>query len=160
MTPQSDITEDDLKWLDSASQFLDNRFRIPGTEIRFGFDFLVGLIPGVGDVVSFGLSGLLLTAMARKGASGIVMLKMLGNILLDTLVGTVPVLGDIFDLSYRANRRNLALLREHYRHDEHQGSAWPVIVVLLLVLFAMFLAVSYAVWKILTWSVDLLFSSI
>ena len=76
---------EDLKWLDNVSDFLDSRYRIPGTNIRFGADFLVGLIPVAGDVITFGLSGLLVIVMVRKGASGMVVIKMMGNILLDVL---------------------------------------------------------------------------
>ena len=78
-------TAPELKWLDTATQFLDNRFRIPGTDIRFGLDFLIGLIPGIGDLASLSLSGLLVTVMARKGASGMVIVKMLWNILIDAV---------------------------------------------------------------------------
>lgn len=150
----------ELQWLDGATQFLDNRFRIPGTDIRFGLDFLIGLMPGLGDVFSFGLSSLLVIIMARKGASGMVVVKMLRNIILDTLVGTIPILGDIFDLSYRANRRNMHLLQEHYQEGEHQGSAWPVIFGLVIVLIGSFVLVLYGVWQVLSWSMDLLFNSI
>ena len=95
-----------LKYLDTASDLLDSRFRIPGTDIRFGVDFLIGLVPVAGDVITFGFAGLLVIAMARHGASGMVVVKMLWNILLDATVGSIPVLGDLFDLKYKANRRN------------------------------------------------------
>ena len=117
-----------LKHLDRAADLLDSRFRIPGTDIRFGVDFLIGLVPYAGDLISFGLSGLLVIAMARHRASGVVVLKMLWNVLLDTVVGSIPILGDLFDLQYKANRRNYILLSEHYREGEHQGSAWPVVL--------------------------------
>lgn len=132
----SDLPE--LQYLDSASVLLDSRFRIPGTDIRFGFDFLIGLVPFVGDLVTFGFSGLMVVAMARHGASGMVVVKMLWNILLDATVGSVPVVGDLFDLQYKANRRNYRLLAEHYREGAHRGSAWPVIIGILVVLLGMF----------------------
>ena len=113
-----------LKYLDTASDLLDSRFRIPGTDIRFGVDFLIGLVPVAGDVITFGFAGLLVIAMARHGASGMVVVKMLWNILLDATVGSIPVLGDLFDLKYKANRRNYQLLTEHYQEGEHQGSDW------------------------------------
>ncbi|MEZ4987537.1 MAG: DUF4112 domain-containing protein [Saprospiraceae bacterium] len=155
-TPPQEEPSDNLKWLETATRFLDNQFRIPGTDIRFGFDFLVGLIPGVGDIVSMGISGLLVTTMVRKGASGMVVVKMIGNIVLDALAGTIPFLGDIFDLTFRANRRNLNLLKEHYKEGEHQGSAWPVVLLLLLVFMAIFVGVIYLVWQILRWYYDVL----
>lgn len=146
----------ELKWLDNATQLLDNRFRIPGTDIRFGFDFLIGLMPGIGDIASLSISGLLVTVMARKGASGMVIIKMLWNILIDAIVGTVPVLGDIFDLAYRANRRNLELLQEHYVEGEHDGSAWPVVIFILLIIVGLIIAATYAVWWVLAESYAIL----
>lgn len=146
------MTEDEkpeLKWLDTATKLLDNRFRIPGTEIRFGFDFLIGLIPGVGDIATLGISGILVSVMARKGASGMVIVKMLWNIMIDAVIGAIPILGDLFDLSYRANRRNLHLLKEHYQEGEHQGSAWPVVIVVIILVFAIIFAVTYLIWWLL-----------
>jgi hypothetical protein len=138
----------ELKWLDTATDLLDNRFRIPGTDIRFGADFLIGLIPYAGDVITFGISGLLVIVMARKGASGMVLGKMLGNIWIDGMVGTIPLLGDIFDLRYRANRRNLHLLREHYEEGQHRGSLWWIIIGILLVLLLMIGLSIFIIWKI------------
>ena len=146
----------ELKWLDTATRLLDNRFRIPGTDIRFGLDFLIGLMPGIGDIASLSISGLLVTVMARKGASGMVILKMLWNILIDAIVGTVPILADIFDLAYRANRRNLELLQEHYVEGEHDGSAWPVVIFILLIVLGLIVAATYAVWWVLAESYAIL----
>lgn len=146
----------ELKWLDTATQLLDNRFRIPGTDIRFGLDFLIGLVPGIGDIASLSISGLLVSVMARKGASGMVIVKMLWNILVDAIVGTIPVLGDIFDLAYRANRRNLHLLQEHYTEGEHEGSAWPVVIIILVIVITLIIAATYAVWWVLAQSYSIL----
>jgi hypothetical protein len=140
-----------LKYLDGVSDLLDSRFRIPGTNIRFGFDFLIGLVPYAGDVVTFGFSGLLVIAMARHGASGMVVAKMLWNILLDTVVGTIPILGDIFDLQYKANRRNYLLLKEHYQEGKHGGSVWPVVLTVVFVLLLMLAFTVLVAWKILYW---------
>ena len=139
----------ELKWLDTTTKLLDNQFRIPGTEVRFGFDFIIGLIPGVGDVVSLGISGVLVSVMARKGASGMVIVKMLWNILLDAVIGSIPFIGDLFDLSYRANRRNLALLQEHYEKGEHQGSATLVVILVLLFVVGIIIAAIYLIGWIL-----------
>jgi hypothetical protein len=139
----------ELKWLDTTTKLLDNQFRIPGTEVRFGFDFIIGLIPGVGDVVSLGISGVLVSVMARKGASGMVIVKMLWNILLDAVIGSIPVIGDLFDLSYRANRRNLALLKEHYQEGEHQGSATFVVILVLLFVIGIIISAIYLIGWIL-----------
>ena len=151
-------TPKELQWLDTATRLLDNSFRIPGTEIRFGFDFLIGLIPGFGDIVSLGMSGLLVGTMVRKGASGMVVVKMMGNIFLDAIVGAVPLVGDIFDLAFRANRRNLHLLQAHYTTGEHQGSAWPVVILIVLVLSGLIIVTTYLIWQIVSWCFGLLFA--
>lgn len=139
----------ELTWIDTAAAILDNRFRIPGTNIRFGIDFLIGLIPYVGDVLSFAISGLLVIVMARRGASGMALVKMVGNIWIDGALGAIPLLGDLFDLRYRANLRNLRLLKEHYTEGKHRGSAWPVVILLLLVLFALIGLSVWVVWSVL-----------
>jgi hypothetical protein len=141
----------EFKYLDSLSELLDNRFRIPGTDIRFGLDFLIGLIPYAGDVVTFVFSGILVTAMARHGVSGMVVLKMLWNILLDTVIGAIPLLGDIFDLKFKANRRNYRLLQEHYQEGKHSGSILPIVLSVILVLLTMLAFVIFASLKLLQW---------
>ena len=144
--------------IERLADFLDTRYRIPGTNIRFGADFIIGLVPYAGDVVTFGISSVLVLAMARQGVSGIVLAKMIGNILLDASVGTIPILGDLFDLGYKANRRNLKLLQEHYEEGKHEGSAWWVVALVLLILLALIgLSVWVVVW-ILGAASDLLFS--
>ena len=141
-----------IKWLDNVSSFLDNKFRIPGTNTRFGLDFLVGLIPGAGDMISFGVSSVLVMTMVKYGASGRVVIQMLWNIFLDTIVGAIPFLGDIFDLYYKANRRNFELLRSHYEEGSHQGSGWGIIIMVLIFLIGMFAILIWLVAKVLAWS--------
>ena len=131
----------ELAWVDGASRLLDTKFRIPGTDIRFGADFLLGLVPGVGDVISFGFSGVLVATMAKHGASPMLVVRMMINVLLDLVVGAVPVLGNIFDLVYKANYRNVQLMQEYYEEGRHRGSVWPVVagVVITVVLVLVFL---------------------
>ena len=94
----------------SIARLLDTAFRVPGTNIRFGLDGILGLIPGVGDVTGAALSGYVILTAARAGAPNTLLARMLVNVGLDALVGAVPVLGDIFDVAFRANVRNSALL--------------------------------------------------
>jgi hypothetical protein len=89
---------------------LDNRFTIPGLGIRFGYDAILGLIPGVGDVISGVIASYGLVAGVRLGAPAPVLLRMLGNVALDTIIGAIPILGDIFDIGWKGNLRNLTLL--------------------------------------------------
>lgn len=147
----------ELKGLDTFSKLLDSTFRIPFTDIRFGVDFLVGLFPYGGDLLSFLFSGGLVLTMARHGASGMVLIKMLWNIFLDAVVGSVPILGDIFDLFYKANRRNYNLLIEHYGEGEHQGSGWIVIISVLLTLILLFVLLIWLLIKVASFGWGILF---
>ncbi len=144
-------TQKSLVWLDRSAEVLDNKFRIPGTKIRFGIDALIGLFPYAGDVITFLISGFLVLVMARYGISGKLVLKMLGNIWVDGMFGTVPFLGDIFDLRYRANLKNVNLVKEYVAEGKHGGSAWGVIL-LILFLIALMIGLSiFAIWKISQW---------
>jgi len=137
-----------LTLLNSLTEILDNRFRIPGTDIRFGLDFLIGLVPYAGDIISFLLSGGLVLAMVRHGASGMVVAKMLGNIVLDTTVGSIPIIGDLFDLQYKSNRRNYLLLQEHYKEGKHEGNIWPILIFVFLILIGLFILMLWIIYKI------------
>ncbi|MFN7116625.1 MAG: DUF4112 domain-containing protein [Saprospiraceae bacterium] len=151
--------EKTLLLLDKTAEILDNRFRIPILNVRFGIDSLIGLVPYVGDMAGFAVSGLLLIVMARNGASGMVALKMVGNILLDSAVGIIPILGDLFDFRYKANTRNVRLLQEHYREGRHQGSAWWVLLVVFLALVGALFFMVFVVWKIAGWLFAALFGT-
>lgn len=151
-TTTENTTPPKIKWLDTVSSFLDNQFRIPGTETRFGLDFILGLIPGAGDIASFGISSVLVLTMVRYGASGRVILQMLWNIILDTTVGAIPILGDIFDLYYKSNRRNFELLKKHYGDGAYQGNGVWIVIMVLIVLVVLFIGVIFLVGKIVAWS--------
>jgi hypothetical protein len=96
-----------LRWL---STLLDSAVRVPGTRFRFGIDPLLGLIPGAGDAVSTLCSLYILYEAARLGRPRTVLARMTANIALDTLVGAIPILGDLFDFAFKANQRNLRLI--------------------------------------------------
>ena len=99
--------------LDRLSRLLDIAFVIPGTQVRFGVDAVLGLIPVVGDWAGVALSSLIVIEAARIGVPGLVLARMIGNVVIEGVVGSVPVAGDAFDVFWRANRRNVTLLREH-----------------------------------------------
>lgn len=124
-----------LRNLELLAKLMDSQFKVPGTSIRFGLDAIVGLIPGGGDFASFLVSAYMLSVLAKNGASGFVLSRMVFNIVLDGMVGSVPILGDIFDVAFKANQRNMQLMNEHYVEGRHKGGAWKLIVPLLLVLF-------------------------
>jgi len=100
-----------IKRIDALARLLDSRFSFFG--FRFGLDGLIGLIPGIGDAATAVLSLYLIIEAARAGASLSLIGRMIVNVLIDMLLGVVPVLGDIFDFAYRANAMNAKLLHEH-----------------------------------------------
>lgn len=103
-----------LRRLDRLSWLLDVAFVIPGTNIRFGIDAIVGLIPGIGDGLGGLLSCIILVEAARLGAPLRLLARMAFNVAVEVGVGTVPIAGDLFDVMWRANRRNMRLLRQHF----------------------------------------------
>src|SRR4051794_29803069 len=92
---------------------LDNSLPIPGTRFRLGIDQIVGLVPGIGDLVGGVLSLYIIVESARMGVPRSLLARMGWNVAVDTLVGEIPVLGDLFDIGFKANIRNLALLDEY-----------------------------------------------
>lgn len=115
-------TDERLRWVTRVAYLLDSQFRLPGTRFRFGLDPVLGLLPIVGDLSTTVVSVALLLTMMRHGASGAVVVRMALNILLDTLLGAIPVVGNVFDFAYKSNERNVALLRRHYAEGRHSGS--------------------------------------
>jgi hypothetical protein len=97
--------------LDKLSTMLDSQYRVPGTSLRFGWDTILGLVPGIGDAVTFVPSAYLIYRAHKLGARKRTIGKMAFNSGLDATLGAVPLLGDAFDLLYKANNRNFALLR-------------------------------------------------
>lgn len=115
----------------TLADLLDRAFRVPGTDIRFGLDPVIGLIPGLGDVLTGTVSGYLLLEAARAGASPSVLTRMLLNVALDMLLGALPVFGDIFDVGFRANSRNVDLLLGHLEDpgETRAASRWVIAAV-------------------------------
>jgi hypothetical protein len=97
--------------IEALARAMDSIVAIPGTKVRVGFDALLGLVPVVGDVVSQAISSYIIWEARRLGVSRFTMARMIGNSLVDMSIGAVPVLGDAFDVAFRANMRNLALLK-------------------------------------------------
>jgi len=116
----------------AVSDLLDNALRIPGTEIRIGLDPLIGLIPGFGDLAGGLASTYIILEAARAGAPTTLLLRMLGNVGIDSLIGSVPVAGDLFDVVWRSNARNVRLLERHLEapHATRRASAALVILVI------------------------------
>jgi hypothetical protein len=119
------VDQHELARLERLSRLLDSQFRIPGTPIRLGIDGLLGLVPGLGDTLTLLPSAYLVLRAHQMGAGRKVVMRMAANTALDYLAGTVPVLGDVFDIAFKANRRNFALLREALEKQDGAGSSPP-----------------------------------
>ncbi|HEX6434954.1 MAG TPA: DUF4112 domain-containing protein [Gemmatimonadales bacterium] len=102
-----------IERLRTLTRLLDSAIQIPGTRYRIGLDAIVGVVPGIGDVIGAFFSAFLVWQAARMGVSTATLVRMLGNMALDTIVGEVPLLGDLFDAGFKSNTRNLALLEGH-----------------------------------------------
>lgn len=138
-----------MKDMEHLAKLMDAQFRIPGTNFRFGLDALIGLVPGVGDISTFAVSGYMLIIMARNGASGYLLARMVLNVLIDAIIGMIPLLGDIFDIAFKANIRNLRLMQQHYTEGRHRGSAWKIIIPVLIVLFAIIAGIIWITYTLL-----------
>lgn len=102
--------------IDTLESWLDSRFAVPGTGLRIGLDGLLGLIPGIGDTVTAGLSAVIILDAHKKGARKRTLLRMVSNSLVDLVIGAIPLIGDIFDFAYKSNTRNVKLLKQELHH--------------------------------------------
>lgn len=154
---RSDRTPNQLKQIRFLSHWLDNAITIPGTSWRIGLDPIIGLIPAVGDYAGAILSSYIVLQAARLGVPKEKLTQMTFNIILELLVGTVPVAGDLFDAAWKANRQNLQLLEEHLEVAPQETKVNWVFVILLLSLVALVLvgttivaiAILRAIWQAL-----------
>jgi hypothetical protein len=144
-------------WVRQLVLLMDGAFRIPGTELRVGLDPILGLLlPGAGDVLGAVPSFLLIVLATRRGVPPVVVLRMLVNVALDALIGAIPLFGDLFDVTFRSNQMNLALL------ERHAGSPRaPRLVDYLVVGVAVAVGVSLVLIPILlvAWLAKLVFTS-
>jgi hypothetical protein len=140
-----------LKNLNSLAKLMDSQFKIPGTNIKFGLDALIGLVPGAGDFATFLISGYMITVLSKNGASGFVLARMVLNVVVDSLFGAIPVLGDIFDVAFKANQRNMKLMQQHYVEGRHKGGAWKVIIPVLLILLIFVGGLAWLAYTLFVW---------
>ena len=122
-----------LKRLQQMSYVLDKAIAIPGSNIRVGLDPILGLLPGGGDVVTGLLSVYIVFEAAKMGLPAQTLGRMGGNILLDVLSGMVPVLGDVFDVSWKANSQNVALIEKHLAAPTPSRAADTVVAIIVIV---------------------------
>ena len=109
---------DRIEHLRTLQRLLDSAFRIPGTGIRFGLDPLIGLVPWLGDVVTGAFAVTLLVHASRLRVPRVVQLRMLVNVAIDTIVGAIPLAGDVADVFWKSNSRNFALLERHAGREQ------------------------------------------
>lgn len=126
--------------LDMLSKVLDTWFRVPGTNIRFGLDGIIGFIPGIGDLAGGLASCVIVLAAYFRGAPAVTILRMVTNVGIEVVLGAVPVLGNLFDIGWRANRRNYALLERTLTQgtrDKWRDWLFMGVLAMLLVTLAM-----------------------
>ena len=145
-----------LERLRRYAYWLDEGIRIPGTRIRIGLDPILGLIPGAGDAAGAILSGAIVLESVRQGIDRVGVLRMAANIAIDTVIGAVPVVGDLFDAGWKGNQKNLAILERHLAEPSVAKKADRAVVVLvgggLLVVCITVIVVALTVTaKLLSW---------
>lgn len=139
------------------AELLDSKFTIPGTKIRFGIDPVIGLVSGIGDLAGASLSVYFMFYATKLGAKSSVLLRMFVNILVDLIIGAIPVFGDLFDIGWKANLRNAKLLEKLEQNPakletESTFLMWILFIVLVVLLIAVIIAIGWAfaeAWKVL-----------
>ncbi|NJL00266.1 MAG: DUF4112 domain-containing protein [Spirulinaceae cyanobacterium RM2_2_10] len=127
------------------SRLLDNAIAIPGTDYRVGLDPLIGIIPAAGDYLTAGMSAYIIWEAAQLGASKKTLTRMVANVAWDAFAGTIPIAGDLFDVAWKANARNAALLEAHAADPQERDRADTGFVVLLLGAIALIVIASTVV---------------
>ena len=146
-----------MRRLRQMSQFLDSAIKIPGTSYRIGFDPIIGLIPGGGDMVGLVMSAFIVLEAAQMGASKSTLGAMALNVLLETLAGTVPGVGDVFDAAWKSNLRNITLLEQQLGQTElaPAKNRWFALLLILGLALALLIC-AYASLRLLQGLVQLL----
>jgi hypothetical protein len=147
LIPASEIgaaERDRLERLRRLGYLLDNSIPIPGTRFRIGLETIIGLVPGVGDMVGGGFSLYIILQAARMGVPASLLARMGWNLFIDVVVGAVPFLGDLFDAGFKANMRNLALLDRHTQGPLQSRRASRRFVAVLAIVLVLVLVGAFA----------------
>lgn len=142
--------------LEPVARWLDSQFAIPGTRWRFGLDPLIGLIPGLGSGVAMLIQLYLVLVVMRRGGSGELLARMTVNVLVDSLFGAIPVLGQLWDFYFKASQRNLRLARQYAYEGKYQGNGLAIWIGLLVLLLAVVALLVFLVGVLLGWAFELL----
>jgi Domain of unknown function (DUF4112) len=134
--------------LELLSHILDDCFRIPGTGIRFGIDGIIGLVPGLGDILAGLASCIIVLAAWFRGVPYVTLARMLANLAIDVIIGAIPFLGATFDIAWKPNRRNYKLLTRHLAEPrKHTWRDWCALAFMACAMLAMLLApIAVALW--------------
>jgi Domain of unknown function (DUF4112) len=140
--------------LDYVATLLDDMFRIPGTQIRFGLDAVIGWVPGIGDAMAGIASSLIVFAAWRRGVQAITLVRMIANVVLETAVGAIPVAGDVFHIFWKANRRNYKLLiREREQPGSNTRKDWMFLAVIVFAtIAAVAIPIGILIWIVRSYS--------
>jgi hypothetical protein len=132
----------ELDRLRTLSRLLDSAFVIPGTRYRIGLDGIIGLVPGIGDAIGAIFSIYIIFQAARLGVPKLTLARMIGNVGVDTIVGEIPLLGDLFDIGFKSNIRNLSLIEQHVqRPPAARAQSRRVLLVLGIGLLALLVGI-------------------
>ncbi len=137
------------------AKVLDTAFRIPGTRIRFGIDPLLGLVPGLGDAIAAVLGSYIIWTALRAGAAPVLIARMIGNIAIDAIVGAVPVAGTVFDVFFKAHRRNAHLLAEWSRSPaateaRQRRTLWALVIIVVSMVLVIVATLVLGIWALIS----------
>ena len=148
--------ERQLQSLDKLAWLLDSSIRIPGTNRTIGLDGIIGLLPGIGDVVSGVISGYIVVKALLMGLPIFVIARMVINLMIEGVIGVIPVVGDLFDFIFKSNRRNVRLMQTYLKNPEDTSErSFMSVIVFLMVLFFVFLLSVWMIFKMLGFVVSL-----
>lgn len=133
-----------LKTIEAVAKLLDSQFKIGN--FRFGLDPILNLIPFAGDTATALVSVFLVYTMRKYGASNKLIVRMLGNVAIDFVLGAIPLFGWVFDFYFKANDKNVKLLKEHYTEGKHGGSAKGIMILSLVIFLLIIVAFIWTTW--------------
>jgi len=147
--------------LEFLARLMDSVFVVPGLGIKFGLDPLLGLIPGLGDAISTFVSLYILSAAVRYEVPRVTMLRMGLNIVLDSAFGAVPIVGDMFDVAWKANQKNVELLRRSFEtvgteHRRGRRADWLFLIAIAVVLLLVLIGAAFCSYTIISWVIHTL----
>jgi hypothetical protein len=144
-----------LEHLDALAWMLDSSIQVPGTRFRIGIDAIIGLFPVIGDLIGAAFSTYILAMAARMGVPRVTLVRMGFNVAVESVLGLVPIAGDIFDMAWKANRRNVDLLRAHAENpDKARRGSMLFASAMVGGIIALILSLAWAGWSLSGWAWD------